>query len=38
MRLAILLGDREAVKATMEYISAIGRFKKKADYIALILF
>jgi hypothetical protein len=28
MRIAILLGEKEAVRATMEYISATGRFKK----------
>jgi len=31
MRIATLLGEKEAVRATMEYISATGRFKKESQ-------
>lgn len=31
MRIAILLGEKEAVGVTMEYISATGKFKNKVE-------
>jgi hypothetical protein len=31
LKMAVLLGDKEEIKATMQYISATGRFKKEAE-------
>jgi hypothetical protein len=31
MRIATLLGEKEAVRATMEYISTTGRFKTESQ-------
>jgi hypothetical protein len=31
LKIAVLLGDKEGIKATMQYISATGRFKREAE-------
>jgi hypothetical protein len=31
LKMAVLLGDKEGIKATMQYISATGRFKKEVE-------